>query len=288
MSILLLGDSHSDIFTNRSEVNRFDWRHWKNSVATVHRFTDTEDHDFWNPVSGWLSASTSKTLILSMGEIDIRAHFWRHIPRGYTSPTDIISYVDQVAEKYSQQIKIVADRYNLSKVVIWSPPVAGEKATYNSEYPFVGSATTRNQLVHIWNCCLITKLSLDNRFSICSAFYDFIDPDTYETITPNPSHDGVHWHDSFGNEFWNKFIQPAINGEQLVIGNNWYTMKDDRFDLGTATSNGSLQYDTWASTDNIIDKVVNIKGCQYFWVRTENRNLLPATYTELILQKIIP
>ena len=41
------------------------------------------------------------------------------------------------------------------------------------------------------------------------------------TVEPSPSHDGVHWHDNFGQVFWNNLVAPALNNPGIYFGNNW-------------------------------------------------------------------
>ena len=109
-------------------------------------------------------------------------------------------------------------------------------------------------------------------------------------MQPNPSHDGVHWHHTFGNMFWDQLISPALN-DSSIVGDNFSIMKDDQFDIVESTSNGMQKYDTWARTDqlnNDIDtKHISINNISYSWVRADHRLLLPENYKELSIQKLI-
>jgi hypothetical protein len=294
MTILLLGDSHTDIFLNNGQVTRFDMSKCNPTAFTINRFIDAHDADLWSRLGPWLeqNCQSSNQLVITGGEIDVRAHFWRHIPRHYLSAGDITAYINNLAVKFYQRLNDVAAQYNISNIVIWGAPAAGEKAHYNFEVPFGGPASTRNQLVHMWNREIVKVIAADPRFTFATAFYNFIDPVTFTTVTPNPSHDGVHWHDSFGPAFWQYLVLPAMNGQGSQVGENWGKMVDQTFDLSESVSDGSLQYDTWARTGEVSDVSnnhhhIHVSGTSYTWVPATQRNLLPAQYHELTLAPIV-
>jgi hypothetical protein len=154
--------------------------------------------------------------------------------------------------------------------------------------PFSGTSQTRNRLIHLWNREFLTVIKNDARIALATAYYDFVNPDSYSTVTPNPSHDGVHWHDRFGPEFWETLVKPALESGASQVGKNWNAVYEDHFDLAEAESTGRGQYDTWARTDQLlssegIDRQIVINGVQYSWVRHDQRPLLPETYIELVL-----
>ena len=293
--VLLLGDSHTDIFLRNSKVNRFDANTFAQRPFTIYRFSDVNDLDLWSPLSKWFEYHTVnlqdpyKILVVSGGEIDVRAHFWRHIPRHYQGKDSILNYVQSVAVKFFQSLVKICDKYNIKKVVVWGAPISGERAHYSSKYPFVGSSQTRNRLVHMWNREFARVIETEPRISLATAYYDFIDPTNYSTVNPSPSHDGVHWHDSYGPVFWEKLIQPCIDGNKIAVGKYWNNMYNDQFDIVENISQGTQQYDTWVRTDQIsnldvIDQHVIIKEQSYSWVRAEYRNLLPSQYIEIAIR----
>jgi len=283
MTILLLGDSHSDIFLSIPNTSRFDLGACELKVFTAHRFVNPNDTDLWSKLTPWFEQQTenNKTLIITSGEIDIRAHYWKHmLPYG-----NLLQYITDNATKFYHALQQLVEKYKLEHIVVWGPPVAEERARYVSEYPFGGSSYTRNLIVHCWNR-EFNRLSFNNSTIIlATAYYNFIDFDTYRSIEPSGSHDGVHWHPSSGPTFWEHFITPAMSGNKIVIDN------EDQIALVEKTSTGEHQYDTWARTDQIISldnisKSVIIKDNSYSWVRAEQRNQLPQQYRELGLQKI--
>jgi len=283
MTILLLGDSHSDIFLNIPNTSRFDLCSCDLKVFTAHRFVNPDDIDLWSKLTPWFEQQTvdNKTLIITSGEIDIRAHYWKHmLPYG-----DLIQYITDTAAKFYQTLSQLVEKYKLERVVVWGAPVAEERARYVSEYPFGGSSYTRNLIVHYWNK-EFNRISFDDPvITLATAYYNFINFDTYQSLEPSGSHDGVHWHPNSGPAFWEHFITPAISGNMIVITN------DDTVALVEQTSTGEHQYDTWARTDQLlsldnISKSVIIKDNSYSWVRAEQRNQLPQQYRELGLQKI--
>lgn len=288
MSILLYGDSHTDIFLNMPNVNRFETRLCKSGIMTIHRFTDPNDTDLWNALDPWFVNTQGNHLVISVGEIDIRAHFWRHLPRHYESPQSILDFVDANALKFYQGLDFVCKKYSIGRVVVWGAPVAGVGAHYNFEVPFSGPSQTRNRLVHLWNKSFVKLIQSDPRISFASAFYNFIDPTTYSTVIPSPSHDGVHWHHSHGTQFWNMLIKPALDGTNLCVGDNWNIMADDNFDMADSISYGEHRYDSWVRTDQVINleeihKTIIINGNPYSWISADQRNLLPEKYLELSL-----
>jgi len=293
MKILLLGDSHTDIFVHMPNVTRFNTSLCQSAIFTVHRFTDDNDIDLWSKLDPWLQeqAQERSSLIISGGEIDIRAHFWRHIPRSYSSGDDIENYVKAVAVKFYQSLVSVRDRYNLEHIVVWGVPVAGDGALYNLLVPFGGTANTRNRLIHMWNRSFLETIKDDTTFTLATAYYDFIDPATYLTVTPNPSHDGVHWHDRFGPVFWEKLILPSLNNKMSMVGNNYNLMYNDKFDMGRTQSQATQKYDSWISSDQLsniqgLHRSVSINGETYWWVPDNEKHRLPEHYTELSLTNI--
>lgn len=288
MSILLYGDSHTDIFLNIPDVVRFDTRLCKSGIMTIHRFTDPTDTDLWNALDPWFNNTQGNQLVISVGEIDIRAHFWRHIPRHYQSLQSILDFVDENTLKFYQRLDFICKNYSIDRIVVWGAPVAGVGAHYNFEVPFSGPSQTRNRLIHLWNKSFFKLTQTDPRISFASAFYNFIDPNTYSTVTPNPSHDNVHWHDSYGTQFWNSLVRPSLDGTNLCLGEHWNTMFNDRFDITESISHGEYQYDSWIRTEQIINheesyKKIIINGQSYSWITANQRNLLPEKYLELSL-----
>lgn len=297
MTILLLGDSHSDPFIRMPNVDRFDLSKCNPWLFTSNRFTNPGDTDLWNKLDAWFTSHTinnsnpSKTLVITSGEIDIRAHYWRHIPRHYLEASDIVQFLRSHAVTFYNTLISVCEKYRLDHVVVWSPPVAGERAQYNSEHPFAGSSQTRNKLIHMWNREFSDVILSTGRFSLATAYYNFINPVDYSTVSPSPSHDGVHWHDSYGPSFWDNIIVPAMSRPGLFLGENWNLMYNDKFGMTEELSQGTQKYDTWARSDQFqditgIDHHVHINGHTYSWITASQRSRLPEQYIELSLKKL--
>lgn len=293
MTILLLGDSHSDPFVNMPNVSRCDLSKCDQWLFTSYRFTNPADFDLWSNINSWLSSNTinssnpSKILVITGGEIDIRAHYWRHIPREYQHSTDIVKYVERHAVQFFNTIKTVCNTYKLDHVVVWGSPVAGEKAQYNNEYPFSGSSQTRNKLIHMWNVAFGKLIANSTQVSLASAYYDFINLD-YTTITPSPSHDGVHWHDSYGPVFWENIILPATTNNGIFLGKNWEIMRNETFSITETSSQGTQKYDTWVRFNQLNDtnefnQLAYVNGNTYVWVTANDRSRLPEQYMELTI-----
>jgi len=289
--ILLLGDSHTDIFLRRTPIKRFEMSQCKSSTFTTHRFTNQSELDLWSKLDPWLQHNgNNSSLIITSGEIDIRAHFWRHIPRSYIEPKDIINYISDKALKFYQMLCSIHEKYKLEKIVIWGAPIAGERAAYNYHAPFVGSSQTRNMLIHIWNKSILECIENDSRISFTTAYYNFINPFNYNS-TPNPSPDGVHWDYEYGEfslKCYNELIIPALNSVS-IMGDNFNIMKNDQFEIAELSSAGTQEYDTWARTDqlikNINERTVLINNVSYSWIKADQRLSLPIEYKELTMHK---
>lgn len=289
MSFLLLGDSHTNIFYDK-DVNIFPLNKCSLDLFTTKRFLDDSDIDLWYRLTPWLENNKGSKLIITSGEIDIRAHYWRHIPRYYNSKIDIINFISSMTNNFYNKLINLAEQYNLDRIVVWGSPISGEKALYNSQYPFVGSSKTRNILTHLWNREFIKLLEKDSVISFSTAFYNFLETD-YQTSNNNPSHDGVHWHNSQSTYFWKKFIFPATETKGIYLEHNSYFLKSkDEFDICEVLSQGNYRYDSWVRTNQInslLDsKTVTILNNSYTYYVADKRNLLPDTYYELSLDKI--
>ena len=287
-TVLLLGDSHTDIFQRLPGVARFDVGQCDTVLFTSHRFTNNNDQDLWSKLDPWLKTQTANTLVITSGEIDIRVHYWRHLPRNYTQQSSITDFVASLAGVFYRKLVDIADRYSLEKIVVWAPPVASERAHYNSQYPFSGSAHVRNYLVHLWNKEFCQIIQNDSRISLSTAFYHYVDPDTYSASTE--THDGVHWPDHFGPAFWQHLILPAIDRKGIYVGDHWNTMSNDQFRMCEAVSDGRQLYDSWVRTDQCqqvqdIKHTVSINDKSYSWVTADQRHRLPKDYIELSLEK---
>lgn len=297
MTILLLGDSHLDQFVRMPNVVRFDLSKCNPYIFTSYRFINSQDIDLWSKLDYWFSSYTTnssspaKILIITAGEIDIRVHYWRHIPRQCLTTLDLLQFIKDRAVAFYNKLTEVRSKYNLDHIIVWGAPVAGEKAQNNSEYPFSGSSLTRNKIIHLWNREFANLIIANKQFSLASAYYDFINPVDYSTLLPYPSHDGVHWIDSYGSIFWEKIITPAMSKQGLFFGEQWNKMCNDKFYMSEEVSQGIQQYDTWARSDqclniNGIEHHTQINSHYYSWIKSEYRSKLPDQYTELSLKKV--
>ena len=129
---------------------------------------------------------------------------------------------------------------------------------------------------------------------MATAYYNFVELDTYTTSSSYPSHDGVHWGQigsPIGQVFWKTFIEPCLAGNKISVGDNWNYMIRDEFDVTENISQGAQKYDTWARTDQLLNtdplgRSVIINNQSYSWIRADQRNLLPDQYIELSLMKV--
>jgi len=290
MTILLFGDSHCDLFVRMPNVVRFDAAHCKSNIMTIRRFTDSTDTDLWNVLDPWLKNNPKSSLVVSVGEIDIRAHFWRHIPRHYRDSQSVLEYINSNALNFYHSLVSAYEKYNLENIVVWGSPVAGDGTSYNFMVPFSGSASTRNLLIHLWNKSFAKIIKNNSKILFATAYYDFVDLTTYSVVMPSPSHDGVHWRDIYGPTFWEKLIMPALSGKSSVENKHLYTMTDDDVFITDNVSSGMYQYDTWVRADQIKEslgmKQIIINETAYSFISATQRKLLPEYYNELCLKKL--
>ena len=286
--ISLLGDSHSNLFKMIPGVIQFNTLSLNLDLVTIYRLLNKEDTDIQTKVHSWLLHQSlySKCLIVSTGEVDIRAHFWRHIPRNYNGSEDIENFIKLKSLEYFNFLVSLANTYGFEKIIIWGAPTSQEKAMYNSSYPFAGSASIRNKLIHLWNKFLYEYTKTDSRIIITTAFYEFIDPVSYSTLPSIPSQDGVHWNSNLSSSFWKQFILPAIHENISIINKNWRDMLNHKFEISEIISDGRFQYDSWVDSSyisNLNSRQTTVNKKDYYWVTADKRNQLPEQYKELSL-----
>lgn len=282
--ILVLGDSHSNLFSGCAGVT-----HRQSPGAfTARRFADPDFGELWSWMSPWLDQHRgADTLVLSASEIDIRAHFWRHIPRAVTQGISLSAFITSKAVELLTAVYRVQRTWDIGRVVLWTAPPATANTRYNPDWPFVGSVQTRNTLIHRFNLEISQQILGNPGVGLATGFYDYIDPETYLARDHIPS-DGVHWHSSLRDQLWTNHVLPAVQGQSIDLGAAYSQMSQHlpRFDEATATP--TWLYDTWIRTEDLkesldTDPRACINGLDYSRIYLRDPTRFPDCYRELIL-----
>lgn len=290
MSIILIGDSHSVPYQQYSSC-AYSGMH--DMVVTAERFSDFENQAFWGPLDSWINAHSPQgaKLLLAINEIDIRGHYWRHLPRTpEVSPADFVAArVDRVFTA----IETVVNRYGFERAVLWGAPPATASTTYDADWPFVGGVPTRNRLINEFNRQFMARATSQVRYA--TGYYGFIDPHAYMPVNHMPT-DGVHWDNSLTTEFWDNFITPLLIGDNLTASHPIpEKMTTDQYRISAERRLITDLYDTWmpitelaAQGDaNEVTRRTQFDNTEYGFVNVrQHRHLFPFEYTELVLETI--
>jgi len=225
--------------------------------------------------------------VISLGGLDIRAHWWKHIPETSISPED---YTQKPVEDFYHALKKTADLYGLEKIVVWGTPPAIHDVKFVPQYPYYGSAVTRNIMKHIFSRSFIDYIDGDigeTRIGYASRFYDYVLPD-YQATSAVPLGDGVHYSHTVTDLLWDT-INPVIFGDlKNYTGSLFDSMQKDQFKIQTATVDRTILYNTWVLAEHVKNprrypRKVSLLGADYHLLNnTDTKNAVPR-YTELCL-----
>ena len=167
-NFLIIGDSHGEQISHSPGADYFN--DWQGAPPTSREFVNFGS-DLWTRLDPWLASRTGQDLVVSLGEIDIRAHHWRHIPR-YNLPPE--QYVQTAALSLFRAIGHAVNLYGLKSATLWGPPPAAEArhGAYNHTYPLAGDIATRNRIIHRFNREYVGFLEPGGVMRFASAFYD--------------------------------------------------------------------------------------------------------------------
>lgn len=278
-SIIMFGDSHCDIFQSCPGQQRFNLH---TAVFTTPRLSNFDGWSaLWPTLDTWLSAASGQDLVVSIGEIDIRAHAWRQYPRVMYSKT-INQYINELAGTVYSTLVRIQRKYRLNRCVLWGAPPAHDNRLYNQDWPFSGSTAVRNRCVHLFNSEFqrLVMSNPTNGVGFATAYYAFVDRD-FNSIN-DPSHDGVHYRNSYGPQFWSKLVLPAFEHGISIAGQ---PLLDSEYSVvSRARSQCARLADTWISGAGVTgEHAVEFQGQTYYYVRKDAA--LPCSeYLELDLE----
>lgn len=264
-----IGDSHSGIFQDLAPR----WTTYSDAF-TAERFR-TGFEGIWRELDPWLRQQRPTHVVLTAMEIDIRGHWWRHMPR--TPDWTMASLVSLWAQQFYHSVEQFANRYAIQRVVIWGPPPATDRTTYNPDWPFVGPVATRNRLIDAYNHQMISLAT--ERIGYATAFYDYVDLSTFVAVNYTET-DGVHYFQTLGDQFWTGLVLPALSGFQQHVPPAQELQYQDQ----PGTTPGL--YDTWIRTEDLTQAVtarttrINDTSYTYMTVK-HNWSQWPKRYREL-------
>jgi hypothetical protein len=288
--VLIIGDSHTGIFGAMPDVVLHTGDPALFTTEDYIKLVDQPDSRLSNFFKS--QQSTAKHLIICLGEIDARAHYWKHLATASSQGIDPACYIRQKIENLYQSIKKTADLYDFERVVLWGAPPAVDCVHYNPGYPFIGSVPTRNAMVHLFAREFINRIkqdSTENRIRFSTGFYEYINPLTYLVETDVPIKDGIHYILEVKQQLWN-LLTPVVFGDQLIYtGASFDQMQLHTFKVTASTVAQTSLYDTWVREKDIVDsekytRKINIKEEDYCLMKNVDTLDAGNQYTELCLQ----
>jgi hypothetical protein len=286
-NIVIIGDSHGAQLKAAVAGSHF-FDNGANPI-TAREFVNFEG-DTWARIDPWLTLHQGMDLVVVVGEVDIRGHYWRHIPR-YNLPPE--QYVQSAALALYRAMGHAINLFGLKSATLWAPPPAAEPSldAYNEGYPFAGNIATRNRIIHLFNREFVGFLEPGGPIRFASAYYDYIDPDSYLTQGHTPT-DGIHYRTDQYGRFFNELIEPCVQGSATVSVSNhdlFSEMYRHQFGIHTQTVSRVGNYDTWVSNEGIKFlsselTQIHYMGEAYTFVPLAQRLNLYDDYLELTLK----
>lgn len=276
-----IGESHN---SNHIVLGRF-----RKDVGAMTAQIWTDDK--WQSSNNYsIEDSENSNLVVSVGEIDIRGHFWRHIPRDLQNNPNLTiqEWIDKRTHSIVSTLIDTAIRGKWHKVIYLAPPTAGYGE--NNNWPFSGSIKTRNILIDMFNRSMI-KLIKTTGPEICmvTAYYDYIDNTTYLNSAnySKQDRDGVHWPMSMESEMW-KLI---TNVDKIYVGPNYI---DDRVihpKISIEQLDKISRFDSWINVSSIknldrnTDRIITFEQQEYVYIQRQDIHRINdvCVYYELCL-----
>lgn len=279
--VILVGDSHSDLFRSIANIDAYNL---KGRVLTAQRFVDKNFQDIWSSLDPWLQARARSNLILCVNEIDIRGHYWRHIPRSNQSVKDQVA--NQAQLLFSRLEEVLA-QYSLNSILLWGVPPACNRTLNNHQWPFVGSVETRNRLIHIFNRSFCKLLKPNSRIKFATAFYKYLDSKSWLTVNHRPT-DGVHWDVSQRDLFYSELVQPLLGDSDsayLIFDQDLFSLLPVDFTIKSeAVNQSNCLYDSWVNlTKSQVPSCLYLDQEYFLWTQRDLEGALHLNYRELQL-----
>jgi hypothetical protein len=153
---------------------------------------------------------------------------------------------------------------------------------YNQDWPFSGSTHVRNRCIHLFNSEFqrLVLANPTNGVGFATAYYAHVNSDF--NYVNDPSHDGVHYRNSYGPEFWSRLVLPAFEHGISIAGQP--LIESEYSVVARAKGMGVRLADTWISGEGVAgEHSVEFSGRTYYYVRKDAA--LPCSeYWELDLE----
>ncbi|MDH5254680.1 MAG: hypothetical protein OEW72_02085, partial [Gammaproteobacteria bacterium] len=188
--LIIVGDSHTVTFRpfDRDVLAIF-----HPGAVTADAFTRTSN-DLTQQILSFLSCLNpdSGALVLSMGEVDIRAHYWRDLPLLVSRGMPLERIIESKVQAFVQAATAVCNHFGFQEAILWGPPASNiPGAADNAEFPTTGDTVTRNILTHLFSrTCHAIASAGHPRFRFATLFYDMVNDDL--DTEPGWLADGVH------------------------------------------------------------------------------------------------
>jgi len=283
--IIILGDSHTHSFASKGP------RHTDDPALFTSRDYGELITSLYSDLTKFLKTNPAKNLIVCLGEVEIRAHWWKHITTEYANGNSIQNYIKVRVKSFYDSLKFTADLYNLEKIVLFGAPPAMNNTVYNPSWPFIGSTSTRNIMIHMFNCEFIKAITEDiaeTRIGFATGFYHCIDQNTYEAVD-NILSDGLHWSSELDNNLFS-LVELVINEDgYFTVGPAFEHMKDHEFYLSHLTKSAG-NYDTWVNANDLenadlFTRNIIVDGEKYHFLTINQRKDIEKDCRELSILK---
>lgn len=106
--------------------------------------------------------------IACFGEIDIRVHLSRYVLKSRK-----FDFIDELVQVYLEQL----NRIPTEMVIIWGPGPSMMDSIHmkiSTEWPSYGTEPTRNALIHLFNCSIISKINDFPKLKFATLFYNLL------------------------------------------------------------------------------------------------------------------
>ncbi|MEO7387599.1 MAG: hypothetical protein ABIX37_11735 [Gammaproteobacteria bacterium] len=195
-------------------------------------------------------------LVLSMGEVDIRTHYWRDLPILVSRGVSVQQVIETKVRAFVHQVTGVCEHFGFPEAILWGPPASNVPGTAsNEEFPTTGDNATRNILTHLFSReCFAIANAGHPRFRFATLFYDMVSDDF--GTQPGWLADGVHMAPDLKFRCLDR-LAPVVARQVTAVAGD----RIDRFnrlsfqlaDVPVSSSEGNgvaLPYRTWLSTDH--------------------------------------
>ncbi len=212
--LIIVGDSHTAAFRPfDADILAI----FHPGAVTADAFTRTAN-ELTQQLLAFLSCLNpgSGTLVLSMGEVDIRAHYWRDIPLLVSRGMPLDAIIEARVRAFVQAVASTCSHFGFREAILWGPPASNLPGTAdNAEFPTTGDTITRNVLTHLFSrACHAIATAGHPCFRFATLFYDMVDDGL--VTAPGWLGDGVHIAGPL-RALCLETLAPVVNGDAVAV-----------------------------------------------------------------------